>query len=68
MVLRIEISTVLKLFGLVCTVDSSVMNLDPSVFEPPDRIVRIRIWIPILPSPSKNIKNNLDFYCFVTSL
>jgi hypothetical protein len=31
-------------------------DLDPSFF----------VWIRILPSSSKNSKNNLDFYCFVT--
>jgi hypothetical protein len=37
----------------------------------PDPLVkaRIRLWIRILPSSSKNSKKNLDFFCFVlTSL
>jgi hypothetical protein len=36
---------------------------DPSLFVR----IRIWIWIRILPSTSKKIKNNLDFYYFVTS-
>ncbi len=58
-------------------VGSSVVNPDPDPLKSlPDphphplvtRTVRIRLLIRILQSSSKNIKKNLDFYCFMTSL
>ncbi len=60
-------SSVNQLWSLVCVPDSCVFRPLGSGFRN-YVLVRIRIWIRMLPSTSKTTKINHDFYyCFVTS-